>query len=234
MPEITPLNEHTYVRLTAVRLWDHSLLVLLAAAVFSVLCAPAFLLFLSGSFIPALAVGAVTLAPAWVALLALEADIAHDVKTHIGMMLRALPRYWTRSVALGLLTAFPLLAALLILPGLAQPEAPVVVWLGLAADVLGLLILASLYLYAFPLLVLHDVDLITALRNALVLASRHISNTLGLLGMGVLFAMATRYLSSGLLFFLPAIWGMFVVNNCRLVVNQELSKVDQQTDVSSE
>jgi uncharacterized membrane protein YesL len=123
-----------------------------------------------------------------------------------------------------------LFAALLILPGLAQPEVPVVVWLGLAADALGLLILASLYLYAFPLLVLHDVDLITALRNALILASRHISNTLGLLGMGVLFAMATRYLSSGLLFFLPAIWGLFIVNNCRLVVSQELSETDHRTE----
>jgi uncharacterized membrane protein YesL len=230
MPEITPLNERTYVWLTAARLWDHSFLLLLAAAAFSVLCAPAFLLFLSGAFIPALAVGAVTLAPAWVALLAQEADIVRGVKTHIGVMLRALPRYWARSVGLGLLTAFPLLAALLILPGLAQPEVPVVVWLGLAADALGLLILACLYLYAFPLLVLHDVDLITALRNALILASRHISNTLGLLGMGVLFAMATRYLSSGLLFFLPAIWGMFIVNNCRLVVSQELSETDRRTE----
>jgi uncharacterized membrane protein YesL len=230
MPEITPLNERTYVWLTAVRLWDHSFLVLLAAAVFSVLCAPAFLLFLSGSFIPALAVGAVTLAPAWVALLAQEADIVCNASPHIGVMLRALPHYWARSVGLGLLTAFPLLAALLILPGLAQPEVPVVVWLGLAADALGLLLLASLFLYAFPLLVLHDVDLITALRNALILASRHISNTLGLLGMGVLFAMATRYLSSGLLFFLPAIWGMFIVNNCRLVVSQELSGTDHRTE----
>jgi uncharacterized membrane protein YesL len=230
MPEITPLNERTYVWLTAVRLWDHSFLVLLAAAMFSVLCAPAFLLFLSGSFIPALAVGAVTLAPAWVALLAQEADIVCNASPHIGVMLRALPHYWARSVGLGLLTAFPLLAALLILPGLAQPKVPVVVWLGLAADALGLLLLASLFLYAFPLLVLHDVDLITALRNALILASRHISNTLGLLGMGVLFAMATRYLSSGLLFFLPAIWGMFIVNNCRLVVSQELSGTDHRTE----
>ena len=73
MPEGTPLNEHTYVRLTAVQLWDNLSLVLLAAAVFSGLCAPAFLLFLSGAFIPALAVGAITLAPAWVALLVRDA-----------------------------------------------------------------------------------------------------------------------------------------------------------------
>ena len=234
MPEITSLNDRTYVWLTVVRLWEHPLLVLLAAAVFSVLCAPAFLLFLSGAFVPALAVGAITLAPAWVALLAQEADIVCNVKTHIGVMLRALPRYWARSAGLGLLAALPLLGTALILPGLAQPEVPVVVWLGLAADALGLLILASLSLYAFPLLVLHDVDLVTALRNALIFASRHIVNTVGLLGMGVLFAMATLYLSSGLLVFLPAIWGMFIVNNCRLVVSQELSNTDHRMDESDE
>jgi hypothetical protein len=234
MPEMTPLNERTYVWLTAVRLWEHLLLILLAAVVFSVLCAPAFLLLVSGSVIPGLAVSAITLAPAWVALLAQEADVVRDVKTHIGVMLRALPYYWARSVGLGLLAAVPLLAAALILPGLAQPEVPVVIWLGLAADALGLLILVSLSLYAFPLLVLHDVDLVTALRNALILASRHIVNTVGLLGMGVLFAMATLYLSSGLLVFLPAIWGMFIVNNCRLVVSQELSKTDTQIDTSGE
>jgi uncharacterized membrane protein YesL len=234
MPDTTPLNEHTYVRLTVVRLWENLLLVLLAAAVFSVLCAPAFLLSVSGAFVPALAVGAVTLAPAWAALLALEADIVRNVGTHIGVMFRALPRYWVRSVGLGLLAAFPLFGAALVLPGLAQPEVPTVVWLGLAADALGVLILASLYLYAFPLLVLHDVSLVTALRNALILASRHIVNTVGLLGMGVLFAMATLYLSSGLLVFLPAIWGMFIVNNCRLVVSQELSKTDQPIDASGE
>ena len=55
MPEMTPLDEHTYVWSTVSRLWEHPFLLLLAAAVFSILCAPAFLLFLVGSFIPALA-----------------------------------------------------------------------------------------------------------------------------------------------------------------------------------
>jgi hypothetical protein len=39
--------------------------------------------------------------------------------------------------------------------------------------------------------------------------------------MGVLFAFAVAYVSSGLLFILPAIWGMFLVNNCRMVVGEE-------------
>jgi len=95
--------------------------------------------------------------------------------------------------------------------------------LGLGADALGILILITLFFYTFPLLVLHDLDLRTTLRNALVLASRHMVNTLGLLSMGILFAFATLYLSPGLLFIFPAVWGIFIVNNCRMVVEEELA-----------
>jgi uncharacterized membrane protein YesL len=84
-----------------------------------------------------------------------------------------------------------------------------------------LLVLVTLFLYAFPLVVLHDVSTWLALRNAFILAGRHIVNTFGLLSMGVLFVLATLHVSSGLLFFLPAVWGIFIVNNCRLVVNEE-------------
>jgi uncharacterized membrane protein YesL len=222
MDELPPLNRHTYVRLTATRLWDNLPLVLLAGLVFSLLCAPACLLFLWGLFVPALVVGALTVAPAWAALLAQEVDVVRDVKTNIGVMFKALPRFWTRGAGLGLLAAFPLFAASLTLPVLSQPHVPLVVWLGLAADALGLLVLVTLFLYAFPLVVLHDVSVRLALRNAFILAGRHIVNTLGLLSMGVLFVFATLYVSSGLLFFLPAVWGVFIVNNCRLVVNEEL------------
>ena len=86
----------------------------------------------------------------------------------------------------------------------------------------GQLLLASLYLYAFPLVVLHNVGMGTALSNGLILASRHIRNTLGLLGMAVLFVVAAVYLSVGLLFVLPAVWALFVVNNCRMVVDEHL------------
>jgi uncharacterized membrane protein YesL len=224
MDERKPPNQRTYVLLTLTRLWGNLPLVLLAGLVFSLLCTPAFLLFTVGLFAPSLVVGALTVAPAWAALLAQEADMVRDVKTHIGVMLKALLRYWTRSAGLGALAAFPLWVALLILPGLARPEVPGVVWIGLAADALGLLVIVTLFLYAFPLLVLHDMDVVTALRNGLILASRHIVNTLGLLSMGVLFALATLYLSSGLLFFFPVVWGMFIVNNCRMVVEEELGK----------
>lgn len=218
-----PLNRHTYVRLTATRLWDDLPLVLLAGFVFTVLCVPASLLFVFGLFVPALIVGALSIGPAWAALLAQEAEIVRGVKTNIGVMLKALPRYWARSAALGLVASFPVFAALFTLPSLARPRVPTIVWLGLATDALGMLILITLFLYAFPLLVLHDLDLRTTLRNALILTSRHIVNTLGLLSMGILFVFATLYLSPGLLFILPAVWGIFVVNNCRMIVEEELA-----------
>ncbi|MDI9548276.1 MAG: hypothetical protein QM346_11830, partial [Chloroflexota bacterium] len=60
------------------------------------------------------------------------------------------------------------------------------------------------------------------LRNGLILASRYPSNTLGLLGMAVLGGLAVGYVGVALLFFLPAWYGLFVVNNCRLVVEREL------------
>jgi uncharacterized membrane protein YesL len=216
------LGQRTYVRLTLVSLWENLPLVLLAGSVFTLLCVPASLLFLVGLFTPALIVGALTVAPACAALLAQENEIVRDVKANVGTMFKALPRFWTRGVGLGLLGCFPLFVALLTLPMLALPQVPLVVWLGLGADVLGLLILAALYLYAFPLLVLYDMSMGATLRNALILASHHIWNTLGLLGMGILFALASVYVSPALLFVLPAIWGLFTINNCRMVVEEEL------------
>lgn len=217
------LSQYTYVRMTLVSLWENLPLVLLAGAVFSLLCAPASLLFLLGLFIPALIVGALTIAPACAALLAQEGDIVRDAKTNIGTMFRALPRFWARSAGLGLLICFPLLVALLTLSMLSLPQVPFVVWLGLGADALGLLVLATLYLYAFPLLVLYDMSVGMALRNALILTGRYIWNTLGLLGMGILFALTCAYVSPVLLFILPPVWGLFVVNNCRMVVEEELA-----------
>ncbi len=224
MEDPLPLNRQTYVRLTLTRLWDDLPLVLLSALIFNLLCVPAILLSFSGLLISALIISVVTAVPGWTALLAQEAEIAQGVRTNIGKMLRALPHYWFRSVRLGLLAIFPPLAALFTLPWLALPKVPTVVWLGLAADGLGTLLLIAMFLYAFPLLVLHDMGVRAALRNAWILASRRILNTVGLLSLGIVFAFATVYLSSGLLLFLPAVWGMFIVNNCRLVVGEEMGQ----------
>ena len=112
---------------------------------------------------------------------------------------------------------------------------PVVTWLagawltgtGLAVPFLTLGLLASalvgsvLVLYAVPLLVLYDHDLATVLRNSVILSARHINNTVGMVALAVLCILATVYLSSGLMFVLPALYGMFVANNCRLVIELE-------------
>jgi len=221
------LNRHTYVRLTIISWWENLPLVLLAGAVFSLLCAPAVILLWLGPPAPAIFVGALTVAPGWAALLAQEVEIVRGGKTNIGTMLRALPHFWLRSAGLGLLTTVPLFAALLTLPNLARPEVPTIVWAGLAADGFVLMLISCLSLYTYPLLVLYDVGLRDTLRNAFILVSRHLSNTLGLLSMAVLFGFATAYTSAGLLFLWPAFWGLFIVNNCRMVVEEELAKMDQ-------
>ena len=198
-------------------------LVLLAGALFSLLCAPALILFWIGPLVPALVFGALTIAPAWAALLATEQRMVEGRKATISVMLRAFPRFWLRSAGLGVLCILPALAALLTLPGLARPEVPLIVWVGLTADGFALLLIVSLSLYAFPLIVLQDAGLRGALRDAFILASRNWINTIGLISMLVLFGFATAYLSSGLLFFWPAFWSMFVINNCRLVLAQDLA-----------
>jgi uncharacterized membrane protein YesL len=222
--DLSPLNQRTYVRLTVKCLWDNLPLALLAGVMFSLLCAPTVVLLILGLFAPAVVIGILTIAPAWAALLAQESDIARGVKTSIRTMVTALPRFWARSTGLGVLLWLQVIIAFVTLAMLSRPEVPPVVWLGLAADMLGLLLLVVLYLYAFPLMVQHDMGIWMAVRNAFVLASRHLNNTLGLLGMGILFSLAILYLSSGLLLFLPAVWGMFIVNNCRLVVSEEMDK----------
>jgi hypothetical protein len=227
MDDQTVPRPSTYVRMTLSSWWGNLPLVILAGIVFSLLCAPAFFLLMSGLFVPALIAVALTAVPAWVALLAQLSEIVRDLPTHIGAMLRAFPRYWTRGAVLGLLACFPLLAAMFTLPGFADHQVPLATWIGLAADVLGLLVIASLLMYAVPILVIHDVAVWVALRNAAVLVGRHIMNTLGLLGMAALFVLATLRVSSGLVFFWPAFWGLFIVNNCRMVVSEELTR--QQT-----
>jgi uncharacterized membrane protein YesL len=222
------LDRHSYVRLTAARLWENLPLVLLAGVIFSLMCVPAVLLAYANLLFPSIIAGVFMIAPAWTALLAQEAEVTLGVKTSIGTMLRAFPRFWARSARLGVLLAFPVSMFLLTVPLLAQPEVPAIVWPGLAADLFGLFLLVILYLYAFPLLVLHDMGVGLAFRNALALSGRYIGNTFGLLSMGVLFGFAVAYLSPGLLLVLPAIWGVFIVNHCRMVLDEVARKAGHQ------
>lgn len=221
MTEPSVLNPHTYVRLTALALWDNLPLVLGGGLLFSVSCAPAFVLFALGFLFPTLLVSLLTVVPGWTALLALEAAILQDKPASLATLVHAWPHYWSRSVRLGLLFSLPLYAGLLTLPLLTRPTVPWIVWLGLAADGLGILVMLTLALYAFPLFVLVELDLRAILRNSLILSSRYLANTLGLLSMGILFGLGVVYLSPALLFIGPALCGMFIVNHGRLVLSEQ-------------
>lgn len=212
------LNPNTFVRLTVAAIWDNLPLVLLGGICFSLLCAPAFVL--SVLDLPyATLVATILLAwPGWTALLALEAAILEGRKATLGMMIAAFRRFWVRAVRLGVVAALPILAWLWI-GGL--PEPPARAWPALTLAGAGVLLVLTLALYAVPLLVLHDQEVATALHNSAILASRHLANTLGLVSMGVLAGFAVAYISPAFLFVLPALCGMFIVNNCRLVLAQE-------------
>jgi uncharacterized membrane protein YesL len=222
-----PPGQFTYVRTTLRAWWDDLPLVILAGLLFAAACVPALWLFFHALFVEAILLGALLALPAWVALLAQLADVAGGVGTNIRVFFRAFPHYWLRSAGLGVLLAAPALIAFLTLPALAQPEVPLIVWLGLGADLLGAMIVGILVLYGTPLLILHDMSLANGVRNALILSSRHIWNTFGLLGMGVLCGLATIYIHSALILFWPAFWGLFIINNCRMVVAEELARDDK-------
>lgn len=227
----SPLGPDTYVPLTLKTWWENLPWVTLAGLIFSAMCAPVVLALLFGPLIPAVLIGVLIAMPAWVALLRQLGEIAIRARTNLGVMFRAFANYWPRGVGLGLLASFPVFAAIFTLPAFERTQVPIVVWIGIAADLLGLLIVTSVLIYAVPLIVIHDVDTATALRNAVIMASRYSMNTLGLLGLAFLFTLTTLYISSGLLLFWPPLWGMFIVNNCRLVVKQELEGENPAPDV---
>lgn len=222
MEPVVGLNRDTYVLFVCRQIWEELPRVLGNGLLFSLCCAPAFVLFALGFLAPTLLISVITMAPAWAALLAVQLNMVSDGALPAISFGRALRHYWRRSSLLGLLAAFPLLAALITLPLLQQPAVPLVVWIGLGADLLGMALIATLLLYAFPLMVYQDADVKTSLRNGWVLAALHPWHTLGLLGLGILFAFGVGYLSLGLLFLLPAFYGMFVVGNALLVLQPSI------------
>jgi uncharacterized membrane protein YesL len=212
------LNRDSYVRFVCRHLWEELPRVLGNGFLFSLCCAPAFILFSLGFLAPTLLVSVITIAPAWAALLAVQLNLVSDGALSAVSFGYAFRHYWRRSTLLGLLAAFPALAALITLPLLQQPPVPLVVWLGLGADLLGMALLAALLLYAFPFMVYRDVDVKTSLRNGWLLAALHPGHTLGLLGLAILLAFCVGYFSLGLLFLLPAFYGMVVVGTALLVL----------------
>ncbi len=221
---LEPLTPATYVQVTAVQLWTNLPLIVAGGALLTLLCAPAWALGVLGRPLETAAAIVLLASPGWAALLAMQDVIGQEKRASLGVMLRAFPRLWWRSVRLGILLLAPAAALRLTLPLLAAPAVPFVAWAGLAADVLGLAVAGSIALYAYPLMAARDLALYAALRNGLILASRHAVNTVGLLSMALLGGLATGYVGLPLLFFLPAFFGLFVVNNCRLVWTVETAE----------
>lgn len=217
MEPIVGLNRDTYVLFVCRQIWEELPRVLGNGLLFSLCCAPAFVLFSLGLLAPTLLVSVITIAPAWTALLAVQRNIVSDGALPGMNFGRAFRYYWRRSTLLGMIAAFPLLAALITLPLLQQPIVPLVVWLGLGADLLGMALVAALLLYAFPILVHEDDGVKTSLHKGWRLAALHPWHTVGLIGLGILLVFAVGYLSLGLLFLLPAVYGMFVMGNALLV-----------------
>jgi uncharacterized membrane protein YesL len=219
------------VRKTFQAIWHELPRVLLGNAMFCLLCAPAISLAFANLLLPAICLAVITVFPAWAALLAFEDKILQGSATTVRDLLRAFTRVWGRSTTLGLLALVPALGAFVALPGLGAQRVHWTVWLALVANALSLLILVALYVYAFPLVAMHDLSTGMALRNALILASRHLWSTFGMMSLAILLVLGVLYVSSGIAFFAPAFFGMFSVSNCKMVVQEELSRDSANSDV---
>ncbi len=213
------ITSHTYVLQIGQTLWSNLPQVLRGALFFNLACLPTLGLLALGLLAPALVVAAVTIGPAWGALLRYEIHMFQGSVSGSGVFFRAIRQYWLRSAQLSLLVLGPLLALWATLPALRTDAT--VVWIGLGANVLGVAVGVTLALYAFPCMVQRNLETRACVRDALILASRYPRNSLGLLGLGILFGFATVYLSLVLLLLLPSVYGLFIVANCLLVLDQE-------------
>ncbi len=213
------ISAQQFLAQTASATWDNLPQIMVAGLWLNLCLAPALLLAFLGLGMPAAICGVLLGAPGWVALQRYQMGLVAGKAVPLATLLPAFRHFWTRSVRLGALALFLPLATWLggvwLTPwGLAAPFLTV----GLLAS---LLVGSVLLLYAAPLLVAYDQELPLVLRNSAILPARHINNTVGMVALAVLGGLATVYVSSGLLFVLPALYGMFAANNCRLVIAQE-------------
>jgi uncharacterized membrane protein YesL len=217
------LDQNTYVKETALALWFGLPRVMLAGVLFSLTALPALLTILvAGLVVPGIILGAITVGPGW---LAMCAGIARILLREIDASLWDFPHdfghFFRRGSLVGGLAALPLVAATGSAPLLTLDPVPTVAWVGLCADLAGLVFLAALYLYTCPQIVIYDAGFRLALRNSLVLAARHLGNTFGLISMAVLLVFLAVKISWILLVIFPAWWLVFVINNFRLVLRLE-------------
>jgi uncharacterized membrane protein YesL len=222
------LDQNTYVKETALALWFGLPRVLLAGFLFTLVSLPALMLGLAAGFvIPGILLGALTLGPGWLAMAAVIArTILRELDPSVLDFFRDFAHFFLRGILLGGLVALPLAAAAGSAPLLGLNPVPTVAWVGLCADLAGLFFLTALYLYACPQIVLYNVGIRLAMRNGLLLATRHLSNTLGLIALAILLGFLASRVSLLLLVVFPAFWLVFVINNCRLVLRLESGQPD--------
>lgn len=221
----TPLNPTTFVIHTVGALWENLPVILLGGLAFSLVCVPAFLLFVAGWVVPALFCVALLVAPAWSALMRMQATLLAGKVTGVAEMGHAFLHHWRPSFRLGVIGIIPCYLLYRLLPLVVAPQSGWGLWVIFAVTLFITAFIFALYLYAFPLVVLTDLPWSAIVGHSALLASRHAGNTIGLLSMGVLFALATIYLSLGLLFILPTIYALFVVNHCRMVAGEDDNQI---------
>ena len=151
--EFDQLTPETVIAQTFRQTWDNLPQILIAGLLFNLFCLPSLILVFVGLWLPALILGLLIVGPAWLALLSQLAALLNYKVVNLKHMGQALRLHWFAGIKLGIMALVPILALYLTLPAFAQPDVSSVIWLGLGADIVGLVLIAILFLYAFPLLV---------------------------------------------------------------------------------
>jgi uncharacterized membrane protein YesL len=79
-------------------------------------------------------------------------------------------------------------------------------------------------MYMVPQIAIYDLSIRTAFKNSLLLSARYLSHTIGLLAMAFLLVLIASRVSYWLLIIFPGCWLVFVINNCRMVIQLELDR----------
>ncbi len=219
------ITRDTYVYQVVHTLWDNLPQLLRGTLLFNLACLPTLGCWLWGRAGLALLVAVVTIGPAWTALLHYDLRLLQGMQASTRTFLQAFRYYWRRSTLLSLLAMLPWLGLWTVWVTLrTAPAVTALIWLGVGANLLALVLIITLLLYAFPYLAHRDLWLYACLRDALILASRYPTHSLGLLALGILLGFGVAYISLGLLLFIPAVYGLFIAANCLLVLHRETAE----------
>jgi len=156
-------------------------MVLLGGVALALLCTPAYLLIASGLFLPGILLALLTLIPGWITVVAQAIALIREQSAGPLMLLRALGRFFGRSLLLGVMFSLPLAPIAIALDQLGSASHPSWVTPSLFANGTILAIMTSVSFYAVPLLVGFDQTMRQSLRNGALLAGRFAGNTVGLL-----------------------------------------------------